>query len=168
MWDLLRSEIEPLSLHWQLESLSLSRQGSPKLFFFFFFLKMIYLFIWLCWVLVEVHEIFSAHAGSLWSTDSLVVAYALWLWLSWSTVCGILFPWPGIEPTSPVLQVIFLTTELPGKSQWWNFNKEFLKRFFLKNHTHGQRRSDLWLPEAGVRGGKLDKGHQRHTLPDKR
>ena len=31
--------------------------------------------------------------------------------------CGILVPWPGIEPASPALEGGFLTTPLPGKSQ---------------------------------------------------
>ena len=33
-----------------------------------------------------------------------------------STACGILVPEPGIEPTSPALEVRFLTTGLSGKS----------------------------------------------------
>ena len=32
-----------------------------------------------------------------------------------SMACGILVPWPGIEPASPALQGRFLTTEPPGK-----------------------------------------------------
>ena len=30
--------------------------------------------------------------------------------------CGILGPWPGIEPTAPALEGEVLTTRLPGKS----------------------------------------------------
>ena len=56
------------------------------------FKKNIYLCIWLCWVLVVEHGIFS---------------------------CGIwdLVPWPGIKPSSPVLEHSVLTTGPPGKSQ---------------------------------------------------
>ena len=35
---------------------------------------------------------------------------------SWDA-CGILGPWPGIEPTPPALEGKVLTTGLPGKSQ---------------------------------------------------
>ena len=31
-------------------------------------------------------------------------------------MCGVLVPWPGVEPTSPALQGRFLTTGPPGKS----------------------------------------------------
>ena len=37
--------------------------------------------------------------------------------------CGILTPWPGIEPTPPALEGEVLTTGLPGKSQG-NLEKE--------------------------------------------
>ena len=56
---------------------------------FYLFLK--YLFIWLHWVLVVA------------------------LGLS-STACGILFPRPGIEPTSSELEGRFSTTGSPGES----------------------------------------------------
>ena len=36
---------------------------------------------------------------------------------SYPVACGILVPRPGIEPMSPALEVRFLTTEPPGKSQ---------------------------------------------------
>ena len=36
--------------------------------------------------------------------------------LSCPAACGILLPWPGIEPTSPVLEGGFLTTGPSGKS----------------------------------------------------
>ena len=32
--------------------------------------------------------------------------------------CGILAPWPGIKPTTPVLEGKVLTTGPPGKSRW--------------------------------------------------
>ena len=90
MWDLLQPETEPLFLHWQLDSLPLSHQGSPKLFL----KKMIFLFIWLCWVLVAAHEIFIAHSGPLWSVDSLLVATGLVA----SQYVGSYFPDQGLNP----------------------------------------------------------------------
>ena len=35
---------------------------------------------------------------------------------SGSKACGILVPHPGIEPVSPELEDVFITTGLPGKS----------------------------------------------------
>ena len=37
-------------------------------------------------------------------------------------VCGILVPWPGIEPTLPALEGRVLTTRPPGKSHKRQFN----------------------------------------------
>ena len=37
--------------------------------------------------------------------------------LSCPAACGILVPWPGIEPVSPVMEGRFLTTGPPRKSQ---------------------------------------------------
>ena len=56
------------------------------------FKKNIYLCIWLCWVLVVAHGIFS---------------------------CGIwdLVPWPGIKPSSPVLEHSVWASGPPGRSQ---------------------------------------------------
>ena len=57
----------------------------------------------------------------LWSTDPLVVAGRLIC----SMACGLLLPWPEIEPMSPALQGRFLTTGPPGKSQlkvWLNLH----------------------------------------------
>ena len=50
-------------------------------------------------------------------TGSLVVARGL----SCPEACGILVPWPGIEPTSPALEGGFLTTGPSGKSLPFNF-----------------------------------------------
>lgn len=52
-----------------------------------------------------------------WSMDSLVAA----LRFSCSSACGILVPWPGIEPKFPTLQGAFLTTRPPVKypSPWY-------------------------------------------------
>ena len=46
-------------------------------------------------------------------TDSLVTVH----WLSYSSPCGTLVPWPGIKPVFPALQGTFLTTGPAGKSQ---------------------------------------------------
>ena len=37
-------------------------------------------------------------------------------WFSDQEACGILIPWPGIEPTPSALEGKVLTTGLPGKS----------------------------------------------------
>ena len=50
----------------------------------------------------------------LWHTDSLVVV--CWLSSCGTWACGILVPWPGIEPVSSALQGRFLTTGPPRKS----------------------------------------------------
>ena len=70
----------------------------------------IYLFIYfcLCWVLVGAHGIFRCASQ-----------------VSCSVVHGILVPWPGTEPTSPVLEGGFLITGSLGKSLE-NFLQGFL------------------------------------------
>ena len=55
----------------------------------------------------------STWARSLRHASSIVVACRL----SCPTACGILVPWPGIEPASPALEVRFFTTGPPGRSQ---------------------------------------------------
>ena len=45
--------------------------------------------------------------------------------------CGILAPWPGIEPTLPALKGRVLTTELPGKSLPGIFIHPFTFNLFL-------------------------------------
>ena len=37
-------------------------------------------------------------------------------WFFGCEACGILAPWPGIEPAPPTLEGEVLTTGLPGKS----------------------------------------------------
>ena len=37
--------------------------------------------------------------------------------------CGILAPWPGIEPAAPALEGEILTTGPPGKSPTFNFKR---------------------------------------------
>ena len=73
--------------------------------------------------------------------------------LSCFTVCGILLPWPGIEPTSAVWQVRFLTTGPLGKSQWWSFNKEFLE--FSKKTIHMDKEGQI----CGYRRQVLGEGN---------
>ena len=43
-------------------------------------------------------------------------------WFFGREACGILAPWPGIEPTPPALEGKVLTTGLPGKSLNLNVN----------------------------------------------
>ena len=38
------------------------------------------------------------------------------IWFFILEACGILAPWPGMEPTPPALEGEVLTTEPPGKS----------------------------------------------------
>ena len=53
--------------------------------------------------------------------------------------CGVLAPWPGIEPTPSALEGEVLTTEQPGRSQIFTFiitlkylrKESFLKGFFF-------------------------------------
>ena len=51
-------------------------------------------------------------ALSLSCVSSVVVAHGL----SCPAACGVLVPWPGIEPASPALEGGFFTTGPPGKS----------------------------------------------------
>ena len=87
---------------------------------FFIFLIFIYLFIWLCRVLVAAHGVFIAACSLLtWAQSfSLVVVWALEQArvLSCPVAYGILVPQPGIEPESPELEGGVLTTGPPGKS----------------------------------------------------
>ena len=72
---------------------------------------LIYVSIWPCQVLVAVHGILLALCGIFcWGTWTL----CLWF-LGWVAACGILVPWPGIEPNCPALEIRFLTTGQPGK-----------------------------------------------------
>ena len=69
-----------------------------------------------------------AHISCLlhWQADSLPLA-ALAVAQRFSSIpraCGILVPWPGIKPESPVLQGRFLTTGQPGKSQFLKKKKQ--------------------------------------------
>ena len=70
----------------------------------------------------------SEHVGS-------VVAASM---LSFFAACGILVPWPGIEPVSPALQGGFLTAGPLGKSHnfWYSFftvNKSTMELCQLPN-----------------------------------
>ena len=56
-------------------------------------------------------------------------------WFFGHKVCGVLTPWPGIEPAPPALKGGVLTTESPGKSlinkyfKERNKNRRYRKRF---------------------------------------
>ena len=80
-----------------------------------FFLK-INLFIWLLWVLVAACRIIITVYGFL----------LLWCRFSCPVECGVLVPQPRIELMSPALEGGFLTTGLPGKSQIYALNSNFL------------------------------------------
>ena len=79
--------------------MSVSEISESKPYFFFFF--------WPFQVLAAACRI--VHCAT-WA--SLVVVYRL----SCPKACGILFPQPGIKPTSLELEGEFLTTGPPGKS----------------------------------------------------
>ena len=87
-------------------------------------------------------------ASSLWCKGfCLIVACGLlgsvlvMNWLRCPTRCGILVPWPGIEPMSPALEGEFSTREPPGKSPC------FLSMTLT---SHAQKRGSQHLcPRAG-------------------
>ena len=79
----------------------------------------LYYLIWMLQVLVVTprHHVgsytYAAWTLQSWHADSGVAAPRL----SCSAACGILVPWPGIEPVCPILQDGFLTIGPPGKSR---------------------------------------------------
>ena len=103
------------------------------------FLKIDFIF-WLRWVFTVVRRLFaSAHGLSLvpesWGCSVLVknrhqgmqASVAVVQRISCSTACGILVPWPGMEPVSPALVGGFLTTGPPGKSCKISYQTGFLR-----------------------------------------
>ena len=87
-------------------------------------------------------------ASSLWCKGfCLIVACGLlgsvvaMHWLSCPTRCGILVPWPGIEPMSLALEGEFSTREPPGKSPCF-------PSMTLTSHAH-KRGSQHLCPRAG-------------------
>ena len=71
---------------------------------FFFFLKKIFIYFWLCWVLVAVSRLLSSCGTQVPEcTGSVVVVTGL-------VACRILVPGPGIEPLSPALEGGLVTT----------------------------------------------------------
>ena len=88
------------------------------------FLKKI--FIWLGQIIAVAPGIFIAPRGAFHCVGlSTCGTWAQW-WLCSGLVapaaCGILGPWPRIEPESPALQGRLLTTGPPGKSRnFWTF-----------------------------------------------
>ena len=95
----------------------------------FVFSAVIYLFTWLRQILVVALEIFIASSRIFrCGAQTVVVARGLQSVqasiavtdkFSCCTACGILVPWPGIEPMSPALQGGFLTTGPPGRQMFW-------------------------------------------------
>ena len=91
---------------------------------FFFFLKKIFIYFWLCWVLVAVSRLLSSCGTQVPEcTGSVVVVTGL-------VACRILVPGPGIEPLSPALEGGFPTTRQSRKSQS-NFLKLISLFFWL-------------------------------------
>ena len=84
--------LNPYLLHWQVDSLPLSHQGSPHFIFIIFF--------------------FGCTGSPCAAQASLFAA----LWLSCPEARGILVPPPEMERQSPALESRFLTTEPPGKT----------------------------------------------------
>ena len=56
------------------------------------------------------------------SLNLLQYGFCFIFWFFGRQACGILAPWPGIEPAPPALEGEVLTTGPPGKSQWWPFS----------------------------------------------
>ena len=63
--------------------------------------------------------------------------------LSCPTACGILVPWPGIEPTSPILEGWFLTTRPSGKFQIVLAKKK--RNSFCESLGHQGMGSLVWM-----------------------
>ena len=110
---------------------------------------------------------------SLQHVDSLAVACSL----SYSKVCGILVPQPGIEPASPALQSGFLTTWLPGMSRealqiqlgptWTVIPRPPCKEAHLaswsqRSHKDENRRAQATSSTASQ---KCEWGHSRPSRP---
>ena len=130
-----------------------------SLCFFFLNKKIYYLFIyliyfWLCWLLVEARGFLSSCVMRVFSLSSCgtqapdrVGSVVCGTWalslrhmssgvvargLSCPAACGILVPWPGIEPASPALEGGFFTTGPRGKS----LLSLWIPNFFQALHFH--------------------------------
>ena len=59
-------------------------------------------------------------------------------WFPGHEACGILAPWPGIEPAPPALEGKVLTTGLSGKSPTMNYfwNIQVEAEFFARSFLH--------------------------------
>ena len=114
-------------------STSLLALGMISLSFFFFFE---YLFIWLCWILVATHGIFSCSMRTL--------------------SCGMwdLVPWQGVEPGPPVLGCLHgsvLATGPPGKSlelDFWAKNRSI--------SVSSGRRTMSWIAMKSLTGAPAE------------
>ena len=136
MLDLPEPGIEPCLLHWPVDSLLLSHQGSSIccLSSLFFFLFDNYLFIWLRQVLVVAVGSWVCHSGSFVAALGLS-SCDLWAEL----LCG---TWGQSSPTriecaSPALQDRFLTTGPPGKSLSFLLMPLIVGAMLRKSHSCG-------------------------------
>ena len=84
----------------------------------------------LCFVLFWPQGTWDPACCSLWGSQSRTRLR------NWTTTCGMLVPWPGMEPTPPALQVEILTPGPPGKSQII-----YLKMVNMRNSS--ERRSEV-------------------------
>ena len=71
---------------------------------------------------VVAHGLSSCGSQALKHVSSVVAAHGL----SCSMAYRILFPSPGIKPTSPALEGRFLTTKLPGKPHSFFLTAEYI------------------------------------------
>ena len=79
-------------------------------------MRLIYLFIKKIFIHLFSLAVLGLSYGS-WDLPCIIVdLFCVACRLSCPVACGILVPWPGIEPESPALQVTFLTAGPRGKS----------------------------------------------------
>ena len=99
----------PCPLHWQADSQPLRHQGSPNsLYFDRFFMFSLDFYVVQCMIMILNFCSFSfLRVIPFFNGKSHIpVLYYLFIYLSGRTVwqCGILVPWPGIEPVAPAVQ----------------------------------------------------------------
>ena len=94
----------PCLLRWQVDSLPLSNQGSPSLFFKIF-----------CFWVGTIFKVFIEFV------TILLVFYMFFFFFGHDEACGIFVPQPGIELTLPAVEDEVLITGLPGKSLLFPF-----------------------------------------------
>ena len=64
-------------------------------------------------------------------------------WFFGPEACGILAPWPGIEPAPPALEGEVLTTGPPGKSQDTSFLQKFDRKKKKKKKFDRQQNAEF-------------------------